>query len=363
MVKKSQYIVILTMFLAAFITRTAFAANAVSDINDEVMLREDGSAYDKETVGDVLDITGEEVFDQSEKDQQAAGPFAVLLGVLFSAIPMIVIISLIWRHIDKASKTGVLYKNADYFKNTPIAGNLEATFELARQFKQADDDKNLVGAAFLKLISTGCLEPVTEKTMGQLGIEKESVSLKLIHPPDFAGEMSGMLYDQLVLVCGKGQILQEQEMEKYCISNYSDMMRVIDAAKQDGKRTLQQIGCYDDLKKAKQMGLTDRGRKLLTNIMGFKKYLLEFSQIGERSMEERVIWQDYLIFAMLLGIGDTVIEQFERLFPYKTQYSENAQYYYMLSHRYTRASYQAALTACTRKVEPSCGSGKRKRGF
>ena len=131
------------------------------------------------------------------------------------------------------------------------------------------------------------------------------------------------------------------------------ILRIIEAAKQDGHNTLNQIDCYDASKKAKPFGLSERGLKLLSNIMGFKKYLLEFSLIGERTVSESIIWQDYLTFAALLGIADKVIEQFGKVYPDVTQYSTNAQYYYMLSHRYTKASYEVAQAA------RSAGSGGR----
>jgi len=78
--------------------------------------------------------------------------------------------------------------------------------------------------------------------------------------------------------------------------------------------------------------------------MGFKKYLLEFSLISERSVAESIIWQDYLTVATLLGIADQVIEQFEKVYPGMTSYSENAHYYY-LARRYRKVSYDAAQGA------------------
>jgi len=299
--------------------------------------------------------------DTASESDSAAGTEEVEMGFfdyvivfficLGSFIPVVAIIYLIKRRKKPKKKIGTLYKNAEYFREAPIAGNLEATFVLAKEFGQINEDGNLIGAAFLKLINAGCLEPMSEKTVGMFGKEKESISLKLIHPPQFTGETANMLYGLLVLVSGNDQILQEKELENYCTRNYSAMIRIVDAAKQDGKNTLVQIDSYDPSKKAKPIGLTPRGEKLLLSILGFKKYLLDFSLIGERTIAESIIWQDYLTFATLLGIADKVIEQFEKVYPNVTGYSENAHYYYMLSHRYTRASYNAAQTA------RSAGSG------
>ena len=237
-----------------------------------------------------------------------------------------------------------LYKKADYFRNVPIAGNLEANLYLANKVALIKDDGNLIGAAFLKLIHTGCLEPITEKNVGVFGIEKEKILLKLVHPPEFIGITTRMLYDLLILASGNDQILQEDELEIYCSRKHEAIMQIIEASKEDGEQTLAQIDCFDPSKKS-FFGLSERGKSLLSNIMGFKKYLLEFSLIGERSVAESIIWQDYLTVATLLGIADQVIDQFEKVYPGATSYSENAHYYFLIARRYKKVSYDAAQLA------------------
>jgi len=301
-----------------------------------------GSDYDdKAGAGGSTTVLPEEEF----------GPYDLVIGFVIMALPVVVIIYLLVRKGKRKKKILALYNEADYFREAPIAGDLESTFVLARDFSQSNDDGNLIGSAFLKLINAGCLEPMSEKTVGFFGKEKESISLRLVHPPQFTGVTTEMLYDVLVSASSSDQILQERELEKYCKTNHKVIMAIIKAAKQSGQNTLLQIDGYDKSKEAKPLGLSQHGENLLLNIMGFKKYLLEFSLIGERTIAESIIWQDYLTFATLLGIADKVIEQFEKVYPDATQYSENAHYHYLLAHRYTNASYQAAQTA------RSAGSG------
>ena len=303
-----------------------------------------GSDYDTDTDNN----TGVGSPEEAEED---IGIVYTILGWVIMALPILAIIYFVRRRRKPKNKIVNLYDEAEYFREAPIAGNLEATFALAEAFGQTEDDGNLIGAAFLKLINAGCLEPMTEKTIGIFGKEKENISLRLIHPPDFTGVTTNMLYELLILASSTDQILQERELEKYCERNHRAMMRIIKAAKEDGTNTLVQINCYDDSKEAKPLGLSERGKNLILNIMGFKKYLLDFSLIGERSISESIIWQDYLTFATLLGIADRVIEQFEKVYPNATEYSQNAHYYYLLAFRFTKVSYHAAQAA------RSAGSG------
>lgn len=310
-----------------------------------------GSDYDygNGTGGSSSQLPGEDI-----------GLLGVGIGSAMIVLPFVGILYFLIRRMRRNKKIKTLYKNADYFREAPIKGNLEGAFVLAEAFKQTDDEGHLIGAAFLKLINAGSLESMNEKTVGFFGREKESISLRLVHPPQFNGVTTMMLYNLLILASGTDQILQEKELEKYCRKNHQDFLKIIEGAKNDGKKTLIQMGSYDKSKQAKPLGLSEQGENSLLNLMGFKKYLLEFSLIGERSIAETIIWQDYLIFATLLGIADKAIAQFEKVYPDATRYSEAAHYNYMLANRYTMVSYQASQQA-SQKARSS-GSGGSSSG-
>ena len=284
---------------------------------------------------------GSDYSSDSEKSSEGIGFFTWLFIIGGSAIAIFVVVQTAKRN----KKIKALYKNAQYFREAPLGGNLEETFVLANKYNQSSDDGDLIGAAFLKLINAGCLEPMTERSVGFFGKEKESVSLRLVRRPELAGLTADLLYNLLELACGSDRILQEKELEKYCKKHHDSIQEIIDASKKQGELMLGQKACFDTSKAAKPLGLSQLGTTLLSNIMGFKKYLLEFSLIGERTIAESVIWQDYLVFATLLGIADKAIEQFEKVYPVPTQYSENAHYYYMLAYSYRHASYDTAQAA------------------
>ena len=58
------------------------------------------------------------------------------------------------------------------------------------------------------------------------------------------------------------------------------------------------------------------------HLKGLKKFLLDFSIMPEREYFEVHIWEEYLIFAQLLGIADKVEEQFSKLYPNFSQVSK-----------------------------------------
>ncbi len=305
---------------------------AFSAVKDQAF---EGSSYDSNQMESDAVL-------QEEYSDEDPGAFFTIIGGITLFLPAIIVIYIIRRLRKPKKQITQLYENAEYFREVPFAGNIEATFALAEEFNQIGDDNDLIGAAFLKLINGGCLEPLTEKKVSFFGKERESISLKLVHPPEFPGLATGMLYDLLITASSLDQILQEHELEKYCERNQRALKTIIDAAREDGRRTLLLIDCYAESSKKNPLGLSDRGKKLIQDIMGFKKYLLEFSLIGERSVAESIIWQDYLTFATLLGIADKVIAQFEKVYPDATEYNQNAHYSYLLAHTFMVASARGA---------------------
>ena len=50
-------------------------------------------------------------------------------------------------------------------------------------------------------------------------------------------------------------------------------------------------------------------------LLGLKKFLLDFSLVGERDIKETVLWKEYLIYATLFGIADKVCDSFTKIYP------------------------------------------------
>ena len=327
----SDSVIIMLQMEKGLISPTALVNDSYDIVKSEALADSDYESNQTQTSSQIT----------TQEPTEPPRMIASLIGIVITFLPGALIIYLWLRRRKLNKKASEFYKDPDYYREVPIAGNLEATFVLSDKFDQIEEDGNIIGAAFMKLIISGCLEPITEKKVGLFGKEKEKISLRLVKPPDYIGVATKLLYECLILSSGTDQILQEKELENYCYRNHKAIMDIVDACKQDGQDTLAQIKCYDHSKNSYH-GLSQRGKELLANITGFRKYLLDFSLIRERTLSEGIIWQDYLIFATLLGIADKVLEQLELVYPNMTAYNENAHYYYVLSQRYKVATYHAA---------------------
>ncbi len=61
--------------------------------------------------------------------------------------------------------------------------------------------------------------------------------------------------------------------------------------------------------------LDENLEKKAYEMAGLKKFLLNFSKIQDKNSEEVILWEDYLIYAQLMGIADKVQDQFAEFYP------------------------------------------------
>lgn len=338
----------------------AYTQEPLTDNNSMILMLqlEKGLLTPSRTAGGTFEAIKERAFEGSDYESDDDG--GIWLVVLLAVAAGLGV--LIWKGGQEGRKVKSLAKTADYWREAPIGGNIEASFVLASRFYQANDDGNLIAAALTRLLAEGCLIPLTDVDAGFMGREKKSVSLRLSKPPATGGPAVRALYALLTQAAGSDGILQEKELERYCKTNYTALLNVIEEAKRDGGETLIGIGCYQShLQTVTLDGLTERGKTLLMQLIGYKKYLLDFSLIAERGVNEALIWRDCLTYAALFGIGAKVMAELRKLYPANTSaYAGSMETTYYIAYRYHHVTYQAAKSA--EAARSSGGGGSSSLG-
>lgn len=245
-----------------------------------------------------------------------------------------------------------------YFRELPNQGNLSTTYALGRMFDVCEES-SILATGILRLIQLGCLSPVETRQVGLMGRTKETVNLQLMGcQHDKMNQYDENLYKILEAAAGADGILQAKELERFANRNDKLLRGYIEKHDSAGKAYLKQKQC---LKRwnipAKFTDLTPTGEQELGELLGFKRYLEDFSLIAERGVKEMPIWRELLTYAMLFGIADQVAEQMRELYPALsselTDYSENM---------VTATSYHHLLYNNMRKAEEEREQKKRSGG-
>ncbi|MBE6701312.1 MAG: DUF2207 domain-containing protein [Ruminococcaceae bacterium] len=246
-------------------------------------------------------------------------------------------------------------QNAPYFRDAPNDKKLQVSYYLARKFNVGGDEGSIIGAMIMKMMADGNILCNTEKSVGLFGNEKENHEIILKTPPKDPHLLK--LFDIMSKAAGSDGILQSKELEKYSSKHYTTLRSFITRVSEKGENIFCENKGFVSGITNRIKGLTDYGKSELSQIVGLKKYLEEFSLIDEREVSEIAIWQDYLVYATLLGIADKVIKQLKTVYPDCIPQIEEYNRRINMTGIYYTSMYRSMITAEQRAR--SAGSGGR----
>lgn len=199
----------------------------------------------------------------------------------------------------------VKLKEINYSREIPFGGNLfESRYVLAKCGK-TKSEANFASALILKMIKDGLLS-VSSDSRGKVEIcFAEGKNL------DALSGAERRFYDMLYAASGSDHILQEKEFSRWSrkMGNAKTVSHWVEGLTGVGAGCLQIDGYTEG------SGFTEAGQRQARNVIGFKKFLDDFTLSGERRSAEVALWQDYLIFASLYGIAKKVSEELKDINP------------------------------------------------
>lgn len=293
----------------------------------------------------------------SEDGSGLLGTVAIILFlVAIFAIPVMV------SSFVKKKKKKKLVKTVDYYRDIPNDGNINVTYVLGRNLEFCPAESYL-GARILRLIILGSLEP--ETTNG----DEKNVAMRLLHEPLNGDSYDEAIYSFLQSAAGEDGVLQAKELENYCKNRVQEkrLNDIFYKCNSDGMKTLIQKGCIKGAFCMEMKDLTPAGMVQLKEMLGLKRYLMDFSLLKERGVKETFIWQDYMVYAMLFGIAEQVMKQMKRLYPGQVTEIETYQRYLDYAYGYDVLLYGAVAREQARlhdaqKIRSSGGGGSASYG-
>ncbi|MCR5187241.1 MAG: DUF2207 domain-containing protein, partial [Clostridia bacterium] len=108
----------------------------------------------------------------------------------------------------------------------------------------------------------------------------------------------------------------------------------------------------------KKYHATQQLRQYAEEIYGLKRYLLDYTLIPDRQAIEVALFEEYLVFAQMLGIAKQVAKEFKDLYPQIIEQSNFSSYdNIMFIHAYSYSGVHAATVAQARAQSYSSGGG------
>lgn len=241
-----------------------------------------------------------------------------LLGMLVLGI--FLAITLPQESLLRFGETGnKIPKDISLYRDIPCKGDIFRAYFIANSYKLLKKKTDFLGAIFLKWLKENRIS-IEKQEVGKI-FKKEDTCIILKNGNHFSNKHEESLYE-MIKEASKDEILQKKEFEKWCSKNYSRILAWFDDVLDYGRNLLIKDGKIEKIEivkykifKIKQYivdsSLMDEAKELA----GLKKFLEEFTLIKEREPIEVNLFEDYLIFAQILGIAKKVATQFKKLYP------------------------------------------------
>ncbi|MBR2189878.1 MAG: DUF2207 domain-containing protein [Eubacterium sp.] len=228
-------------------------------------------------------------------------------------------------HAQARSKDVTPYRDIPCDKDLVVFSSLLTDLRGSSEFLKT----TLVSAYILKWLQNNNVSVVEG---AETGVFKKTQTYRIVlsPTPTFTDLNEKGLYDILWAAAGEDHILEKNEFQRYCKKNYTSVENWFDAVKRAGKERLQGSGLIrTETVSEKFLFFFNRKRTAevytrayndeLARVNGFRRFLEDEDNMAEKSMIEVKLWDEYLIFAAVMGIADTVYRQVKVAVP---QYNE-----------------------------------------
>ena len=298
--------------------------------------------------------------------------FDIVLGLfsfIISVLPFTIIIILIAvksnpESLDFGENGKKMPLDLDYYRDIPCNGNLFRAYYIAYNYGLLKNKTDILGAIILKWLKDSLIK-LEQKEQGVIFKKENTVIILNGAKTELITNVKEKeIFDLLYRASGDG-ILENKEFERWCRNNYSKILNWFENILKEEKQDLVINGFLiphekTTLKifKSTVFTVTPEIRNEAIQIAGLKKYLIDYTLIHEREAIEVSLFEDYLIFAQMLGIAKTVAKQFKELYPDLIEQSHFTSYdnfYYIALCSNNGIS--AANTAKIRAESYSSGGG------
>ncbi|HIW21543.1 MAG TPA: DUF2207 domain-containing protein [Candidatus Dorea intestinavium] len=229
-------------------------------------------------------------------------------------------------------------KEVDYFRDIPANRDPFLFYYIVKKRNLANRTSYESGILAAMLLSWVRDKKIAFSTQRQQGMfkSKERVAFHFINNnPTFRTPMETKLYSYFKAAAGNNQILENEEFERWCKKNYTKIDDWFSSIEGQVEAMMTNNGYMEGvrIKNKPKLIYTPKYREEILHSMGFKKFIKEFSRLGEKQVKEVVLWEDYLIFASVLGMADNVEKEIGRLYPGFTNDSSIDPYFMMMATR------------------------------
>ena len=248
---------------------------------------------------------------------------------------------------------GTAESNVSWYRDIPMDGDLIAADYALSRLGEDRKQNALASAEILRMIYQGYLE-IRKDADGKIEIAFADSKYG-------KGEMDAIasdLWSMMLEASGDDRVLQDKEFSTWSNKNKKRLYSWTEKMTLMGKKRFRDNGWMQ----ASGTKTTAAGQLEAQHLVGFRKYLNDFTLTGEREAVEVHLWQDYLIYGALLGIADKVAKQLKDIDPVLFEQTMGYDYTTFSGALNSMGRLSRAITSANRSYAASTYSGGGSRG-
>ena len=324
-----------------------------------VLLRFDKGMFDSQSrqyrdFADALAVAMEGADFGSDSDSGVGGGFARLVAIFVATVAGMCVIAAWSRSARRRKILGMKPSEVPWNREIPFGGDLEASaYTLAKLGESSGGSGDTLAAALiLRMIYRGDLSVAKDSRerveisfsaagagaaagsgdgSGADGSSGSADSAVVGSAGSGSGSGSGSdqaaeeLREMMLKASGADKVLQHNEFSRWAKRHAHEVAGWSSRALVFGRNSLR------DQKYIYGSAYTPAGQSEARKLLGLKKFLQDFTLMGEKDTIEVILWQDYMVYGALFGIADKVAEQLRDINP--DLFAEVMDYDYMTMHQ------------------------------
>lgn len=298
--------------LVQFPSNSFYTSNSLNhDFNYYLNMAEEGSTkYNEKSIGIGTIIIG----------------ILAMLMNLFPIILIIVIILLAGKNsasskLNFGAEGKKMPSDLQYYRDIPCKKDIFRAYYSGYHYGLLKNKTDILGAIILKWMKDSIIR-VEQKESGMIFKKENTVIILNETNPDMIENKQEKAIFQMLYEASKDGVLENKEFEKWCNKSYSRILRWFDNILDQQQDKLVGEGLITkeektDFKifKSTTYTTTPELKQEAIEMAGLKKYLKDYTLIKDREAIEVVMFEEYLIYAQIMGIAKEVAKEFKDLYP------------------------------------------------
>ncbi len=249
-----------------------------------------------------------------------------------------------------------------YYRDIPCEKDIFRAYYIGYSYGLIKNKTDLLGAIILKWIKNSAIKVGEDEKKRFFKKRNILVYLNQTNPSKPIVNPTEQKLFKILYEASKDGILESKEFEKWCRRNYSTLLKWFDDVLKEQKEILVYEGMIiaEEMKKSKNKiyTATTQLKQEAIQLAGLKKYLEEYTLIKDREAIEVTLFEDYLIYAQMLGIAKQVAKDFKEVYPEIIEQSKFTSYdNIIIINSYAAHGVSIARTAESNARNYSSGGG------